>query len=67
MWTIVLRLFFALDTQSSVHFITPTNTITIYLTRALKTVTEEDTRKFPMINGEGKRVMTCGAISNEIY
>jgi len=33
------------------------------LIRALKTVTEEDTRKFPMINGEGKKVMACGAIS----
>ena len=25
--------------------------------RALKTVTEEDARKFPMINGEGKKVV----------
>lgn len=44
--------------QNRFHFIAPTNAIKIYLNRALKTVTEEDTRKFPMINGEGKKVMT---------
>lgn len=52
--------------QNSLHFIAPSNALKMYLNRALKTVTEEDTRKFPMINGEGKKVITCGAISCEM-
>ena len=49
-----------LEIQNSLHFIFATNNpIKISLNRALKTVTEEDTRKFPMINGEGKKVLTC--------
>ena len=52
--------------KSSLHFIAPSNAIKISLNRALKTVTEEDTRKFPMINGEGKKVLSCQAISYEI-
>lgn len=56
---ILSRLVFTLVIiQNRFHFIAPTNAIKIYLNRALKTVTEEDTRKFPMINGEGKKVMT---------
>ena len=69
--TIVIRqnaglLLLFLVIQNSLHLIVPSNASKVHLNRALKTVTEEDTRKFPMINGEGKKVMTCGAVSCEI-